>query len=66
MNKLHQALVSTPLKEVDDTNVPNTHNEHASADEDVHTSAEYINNVVRTDEPAKITDVVFFGIVKGW
>ena len=63
MNKLPQALVSAPAKEADDTNVPNTHNEHAPA---INSSVEYINNVVRTGEPEKITDVVFFGIVKSW
>ena len=66
MNKLHQALASAPLKEAEDTNVHNEHNEHASADEDVHTGVEYTNNVVHTDAPAKLTDMVFFGIVKGW
>ena len=63
MNKLHQALVSAPAKEADDTNAHNAHNEHAPA---INSSVEYINNVVRTEEPEKITDVVFFGIVKSW
>ena len=64
MNKLHQALVSAPAKEADDTNAHNAHNEHAPA---VNSSVEYINNnVVRTDEPTKLTDMVLFGIVKGW
>ena len=64
MNKLPQALVSAPAKEAEDTNVPDAHNEHASA---VDNSVEYVNNnVVRTDEPAKINDIVFFGIVKSW
>ena len=63
MNKLPQALVSAPAKEAEDTNVPDAHNEHAPA---INSSVEYINNVVRTEEPEKITDVVFFGIVKSW
>ena len=64
MNKqLHQALVSAPAKEADDTNAHNAHNEHAPA---INSSVEYINNVVRTEEPEKINDVVFFGIVKSW
>ena len=67
MNKLPQALVSAPAKEADDTNAHNAHNAHNEHAPAVNSSVEYINNnVVRTDEPAKITDVVFFGIVKGW
>ena len=61
--QLHEAFVAAPAKEADDTNVPNVNNEHAPA---VNSSVEYINNVVRTEEPEKITDVVFFGIVKSW
>ena len=43
-------------------------NVHTSADDNVHTSAvEYIgNNVISTDAPTKLTDVFYFGIVKGW
>ena len=56
--------VSAPINEADD-------NVHTSADDNEHapainSSVEYINNVVRTEEPEKITDVVFFGIVKSW
>ena len=68
--------VSAPLNEADD-NVhtsadDNVHtsaddNVHTSADDNVHTSVEYIgNNVISTDAPTKLADVVFFGIVKGW
>ena len=68
MNKqLHEALVSHLLNKADDTDVPNAHNEHASAADNVHTGVEYFGNAVHTtDEPTKISDVVFFGIVKGW
>ena len=65
MNKLHP----TPINEADGTAVANVYNEHASADaEPAKTAgAEYIgNNVISTEEPKKITDIVFFGIVKGW
>ena len=52
-------LVSAPVNEADDTNAPELHEEH--------TRVEYIgNDVISTEEPKKITDIVFFGIVKGW
>ena len=52
-------LVSAPVNEADDTNAPEPHEEH--------TRVEYIgNDVISTEEPKKITDIVFFGIVKGW
>ena len=69
MNKLHPTPVSPLINEADDTAAADEmRNEHASADEDVHfTSVEYIgNNVISTEAPTKITDIVFFGIVKGW
>ena len=61
--------VSAPINEADD----NVHtsaddNVHTSADDNVHTgSVEYIgNNVISTDAPTKLTDMMFFGVVKGW
>ena len=53
--------VSAPINEADD-------NVHTSADDNVHTgSVEYIgNNVISTDAPTKLTDMMFFGVVKGW
>ena len=70
--QLPQAIVSAIINEADDTNVTNVSNEHASAGAEPtkstkRTGVEYIgNNVISTDEPTKISDIVFFGIVKGW
>ena len=68
MNKLHPTPVSPLINEADDTAAAaEMRNEHAPADANVHTSVEYIgNNVISTEAPTKITDIVFFGIVKGW
>ena len=65
MNKqLHQALVSALIDEADDTaaDEPRTRKEHAPRAGDV----VYTHDGPSTEEPKKITDVVFFGIVKGW
>ena len=62
--KLHQALIN----EADDT-AAEMRNEHASADAKPTKTAgvEYIgNNVISTEEPTKINDIIFFGIVRGW
>ena len=71
--KLHQALINEVDDNVHTSADDNVHtsaddNVHTSADDNVHTgSVEYIgNNVISTDAPTKLTDVMFFGIVKGW
>ena len=66
MNKqLHQALVSALIDEADDTAAaePRTRKEHAPRAGDVVYTHDELHS---TEEPEKITDVVFFGIVKGW
>ena len=63
MNKqLHQALVSALINEADDTAAAEPHKEHAPRAGDV----VYTQDELHSEEPKKITDVVFFGIVKGW
>ena len=67
MNKLPP--VSALINEADDTAAAEMRNEHASADAKSTKTAgvEYIgDNVVSTEEPAKINDIIFFGIVRGW
>ena len=60
MNKqLHQALIN----EVDDTAAAEPRKEHAPRAGDVVYTHDELHS---TEEPEKITDVVFFGIVKGW
>ena len=62
MNKqLHPALVSA-LIEADDTAADEPRKEHAPRAGDV----VYTQDELSTEEPKKITDVVFFGVVKGW
>ena len=66
--KLHQALVSHLINEVDDTAVIGLHNEYASADDYVYTSIEDIADVFAADDPTKtkIARMVFFGDVESW
>ena len=53
--QLHQALVSA-LINGDDTAAAEPHKEHTPrAGDELH-----------SEEPKKIADIVFFGIVKGW
>ena len=65
MNKqLHQALVSALINEADDTATAEPRKEHEPrAGDVVYTHDDGLHS---TEEPKKITDVVFFGIVKGW
>ena len=64
MNKqLHQALVSALINEADDTAAAEPHKEHAPRAGDVVYTQDELHSA---EEPKKITDVVFFGIVKGW
>ena len=64
MNKqLHQALVSALINEADDTAAAEPRKEHAPRAGDVVYTHDGLHS---TEEPQKITDVVFFGIVKGW
>ena len=65
MNKqLHQALVSALIDEADDTAAePRTRKEHAPRAGDVVYTHDELHPA---EEPEKITDVVFFGIVKNW
>ena len=63
MNKqLHQALVSA-LIEADDTTADEPHKEHTPRAGDVVYTQDGLHSA---EEPKKITEVVFFGIVKGW
>ena len=61
--QLHQALVSALINEADDTAAAEPHKEHAPRAGDVVYTHDGLHS---TEEPKKITDVVFFGIVKGW
>ena len=60
----HQALVSALINDADDTAAEphKEHKEHAPRAGDV----VYTQDELHSEEPKKITDVVFFGIVKGW
>ena len=63
--QLHQALVSALINEADDTAAaaePHTVPTSTRAGDVVYTH----DGLHSTEEPEKITDVVFFGIVKGW
>ena len=63
MNKqLHPALVSA-LIEADDTAADEPRKEHAPRAGDVVYTHDELHSA---EEPKKITDVVFFGIVKSW
>ena len=64
MNKqLHQALVSALINEADDTAAAEPRKEHAPRAGDVVYTQDVLHS---TEEPKKINDVVFFGVVKGW
>ena len=64
MNKqLHQALVSALINEADDTAAADEpRKEHTPRAGDV----VYTHDELHSEEPKKINEVVFFGIVKGW
>ena len=62
--QLHQALVSALINEADDTAAAaEPRKEHTPRAGDVVYTHDELHSI---EEPEKITEVVFFGIVKGW
>ena len=61
--QLHQALVSALISDADDTAADEPRKEHTPRAGDVVYTQDGLHS---TEEPEKINDVVFFGIVKSW
>ena len=61
--QLHHALVSALINDADDTAADEPREEHTPRAGDVVYTHDELHSA---EEPKKIIDVVFFGVVKGW